>query len=270
MIPGCISNYVLVDSQIEEAINVSAPLTTQVFYDVVRIKQGVPLFLEQHANRFFRSFVLAGFPYVIPKNKLRSALMLFLKHEKLHEGNVRIVYYHDATPSFCIYQIAHSYPTADMYRNGVTADFFHAERKNPNIKQELHVRTIANQEIIRKAVFDVVYVDENQMVREGSRTNVFFVHKTSLVTASSESVLCGIARENTIQIAHEMGIDVQQRNIALSEIAQFDAAFFTGTSPKILPIAVLGNYTFAPQNMLVQKCINAYNQKLENYIQTYI
>jgi len=269
MIPGCISQYVFVDSKIEDATHVSAPLTNYVFYDVIRIQNGVPLFLEQHTNRFFRSFVLAGFPYVIQKSELREALMMFLAHENLQEGNIRVVYFHDTKPSFCMYQIAHSYPSVHMYINGVSSDFFYAERKDPNIKQELQVRNLANQEIQRKQVFDVVYVDEQQMVREGSRTNVFFVHGAKVVTAPAEDVLCGITRGNTIQVANDLSIEVQERKIPLSEISHFDAAFFTGTSPKILPIARIGEYSFATNNTVVQKLMAAYDQKIKNYIETY-
>ena len=269
MIPGCISQYVFVDSKVEDASIVSAPLTSQVFYDVIRVKQGVPLFFEQHANRFFHSFVLAGFPYVIQKNELRKAIMTFISCENLLDGNIRIVYYHDAKPSFCIYQIAHSYPSNDMYIHGVSADFLFAERKDPNIKQELQVRNLANQEIQKRQVFDVVYVDEKQMVREGSRTNVFFVQDSKLITAPSEDVLCGITRANTIQVAEELHIDVIERKILLAEIPQFEAAFFTGTSPKILPISCIGTYTFATNNKLVQKLMAAYDKKIEHYIQSY-
>ena len=269
MIPGCISTYVYVDSNIKKADEVSAPLASSVFYDVIRIKNSVPLFFENHAQRFFNSFVLSGFPYIISRSKLQEAIERFIAHENFTEGNIRIVYYHDAKPSFCIYRIAHVYPSDEQYKQGVSVALMNAVRKDPNIKQELYVRILANETIQQKQVYDVLFVDEQHTIREGSRTNLFFVKGNTLVTARSEDVLCGITRSKVLEICKELDITVLMQKIPVDTISEFDACFLTGTSPKVLPVSQIDSVTYSLENTLMNMLMNAYNETISTYIKNY-
>ncbi|MBQ1694910.1 MAG: aminotransferase class IV, partial [Bacteroidales bacterium] len=66
--------------------------------------------------------------------------------------------------------------------------------------------------------------------------------------------------------AKRNGFVYEEKDIDLSEISNFDAAFISGTSPKILPIATMDNVRFDVENeklrLLMQKFNEVVNQNI--------
>jgi branched-chain amino acid aminotransferase len=74
-------------------------------------------------------------------------------------------------------------------------------------------------------------------VSEGSGENVFIVHREKLITAPlGNSVLPGITRDSTLQIARDLGIPIVEQMIPREMLYIADEAFFTGTAAEITPI----------------------------------
>lgn len=267
MIPGCVSKYVCVNGKVVESSQISIPPARMVLYDVLRVYNAIPLFAELHATRFFESFTLAQLPQPFMKHVFESSIYSLISREKIIEGNIRCAYYVNDTPVFMVYQISHSYPTPTMYSHGVEVDILHAMRENPNVKQELHVRTLANNTIAEKGVYDVLLVDVEDNVTEGSRTNAFFIQNNIVYTAPSSDVLVGITRKKLSEIMKEHSIECREEKIPFSQLATFDAAFLTGTSPKILPISSIQNsIKFNTQDTCLQRLIQLYNNEIETYV----
>ncbi|MDA3882598.1 MAG: aminotransferase class IV [Bacteroidales bacterium] len=268
MIPNCISTYVSVDFEFQRANSIIIPESEKIIYDIIRIQQSIPLFWEEHINRFLQSLSLANVPHSYTLKGLHRAIMEFIERENIVEGNIRISCncYSHYTQLF-IYQIKHSYPDKNMYENGVSSDLLYAERSNPKVKQELPVREIANIEIQKRQLYDIVLVDSSNNIREGSRTNIFFVDSQSnLVTAPEQDVLNGISRKKIIEIAHILHIPVFEKKISAASLPEYTSAFFTGTSPRILPIKSIGTQTFSVDNSIIQSILKTYNSYIEQYI----
>ena len=66
-----------------------------------------------------------------------------------------------------------------------------------------------------------------------------------------------------IEILNSKGITVHEEPIAASDIASFDAAFISGTSPKVLPIAQMENTTYDVNDPLLRDLMNWYDQTLD-------
>jgi D-alanine transaminase len=77
------------------------------------------------------------------------------------------------------------------------------------------------------------------LVTEGASSNFFIVQNGRLVTAPAEMVLPGVTRALVLDLAREASIPVEERSIRLHEMGDWDEAFITSTSRKVLPVTRL-------------------------------
>jgi branched-chain amino acid aminotransferase len=54
--------------------------------------------------------------------------------------------------------------------------------------------------------------------------------------------------------------------INFSDLVDFDAAFITGTSPKILPIRQIDEFIFNPDNKIVRQMMESYDELIDIYL----
>jgi branched-chain amino acid aminotransferase len=74
-------------------------------------------------------------------------------------------------------------------------------------------------------------------VTESAAANVFFVCGGELWTPSAQMVLGGITRETVIELACNLGIPIQEREINLFDAYSAQEAFLTSTSYSIMPVS---------------------------------
>ncbi len=232
-------------------------------YEVLRVVNGIPLFLEDHLERFYHSAQLAGINIGYSDSQIKEFLKDLIKKNKASAGNIII----SCKINFETFFISHVYPADKLYTEGINCGILKAERDNPNAKV-LHttVRNRADQIISEKGFYEVLLVDHLGKVTEGSRSNVFFVSENEIVTSPVNRVLVGITRQKTLKLAADLNIHVVEREVSFSELQAFNAAFITGTSPKILPIIKIDAFKFNPQNKIVVELIKKYNELIETYV----
>ncbi len=239
------------------------PRKTGGVYEVIRVAEGVPLFLEEHLERFFNSARLAGTAIMFTADEIGGLLNLLISRNEVTDGNILLLCKRNMKAFF----IPHKYPESQWYTSGVPCGLLNAERKNPNAKVfQTSVRQMADNLMQSEGWYEVLLVDHFENITEGSRSNVFFVSGDKLLTPPGFEVLIGITRQRTIQLAKDAGIPVSEKDIALKDIAALQAAFITGTSPKILPLSQIGTCSFDPMNPVVQELRNAYDKLIDDYI----
>jgi branched-chain amino acid aminotransferase len=232
-------------------------------YEVLRVVNGIPLFLEDHLDRFYNSALLAGKTIRFSETQISTFLKNLIDKNKMEEGNVLI----SCKINLKAFFVPHKYPTSEMYREGVTCGVLNAQRENPNAKVfQTTVRQRADQMLAEDGFYEVLLVDHRGRITEGSRSNVFFVRENELVTSPGNKVLLGITRQKTLQMALELKVSVAEREVDLNELQHFDAAFITGTSPKILPIQKIDDYTFNPHNNIVRQLMKSYDDLIGEYL----
>lgn len=240
----------------------------QIVYEVFRIVDGIPLFLEDHFARLIRSNEIAGLHFEMKFDQFRSQIIELATLNQKSAGNVKFEFFPKKNENRWSFRfIAHHYPTPDDYRIGVSTDLLFAERENPNAKVIQHmVRTQANWMIESQKLYEVLLVDRDGLITEGSRSNVFFVKGDAFYTAPESKVLVGITRQKVLDCLDYLGCPVREEAVEASRINEFDAAFLTGTSPKVLPIRSIGNQVYGGQPDGVRKLMSRYDQLIELYI----
>ena len=237
-------------------------------YEVLRVIGGIPVFLEDHLDRLNRSAHLAGFENLPGSDEISHRINHLISSEQKDIGNIKLDFsFSDPAtePEFTLSFIPHYYPTPEEYANGVKVGLLKADRPIPNAKiQHSNIRELANQAMKDNGQYEVLLVDSDGNITEGSRSNVFFIKNEKLYSAPVEKILQGITRIKVLDICKKKGIEVIETDIPANSLGQFDAAFLTGTSPKVLPICSIEKIHYETKLPLLIKLQDAYNQLIEN------
>lgn len=265
----CKGSYFIKDSSLFSADSVELLASDAILiYEVVRIVDSICLFLEDHYERLKNSASLMGIPVRLTRQDFKDSIGKLIEANKLTEGNVKIlIQYGNSRQSTFFFFIPHSYPLPKDYKEGVKADFLMVERVMPQAKVvQQKLRDESNRFIYSHQLYDAILVNGKNHILEGSRTNIFFVKDDHFYTPPSDFVLSGITRQNVIECLDELGFAFEEKVILIDSVSDYDAVFFTGTSPKILPISHLGQWYFSPTHDPVLKLIKAYDEKIRNYL----
>ena len=98
---------------------------------------------------------------------------------------------------------------------------------------------LANQEAIEHGYDEALLLDVDGYVAEGAGENLFIVKNGRLYEPELTSALIGITRGSVIQLARDMGLQVEARRLTRDDIYIADEAFFTGTAAEVTPIREL-------------------------------
>lgn len=237
-------------------------------YEVLRVIDGIPLFVEDHYLRLSNSLRLQGYNYQISLSEFKKNIETLILENNQAIGNVKFVCFVSKDEiKWVYYFIPHSYPTSEDYKSGITTDLLFAERNNPNAKVvQAELRTKANQLMSETKLYEVLLVNQDGLITEGSRSNVFFVKSEKFYTAPTSMVLEGVTRQKVIQCIKKLNLKVKEHAVSFHFLSDFDAAFISGTSPKVLPIRFIGNQQFNICNEVVVQVMNEYNALIHSYI----
>ncbi|MGM9934238.1 aminotransferase class IV [uncultured Clostridium sp.] len=239
----------------------------KVIYEVLRVIDGKPIFLEAHIKRMKNSFKLVGQEFPLKFEEIRAKIRELVKKENKTIGNIKITYGLNSR-ELKIFFIPHSYPTDEMYEKGVKTIFYFGERSNPNAKiVNDDFRNKVNEEISRNNAYEAILVDRNGFITEGSKSNIFMVKGNELITSPAKAVLPGVTRGEIIELAHNIGVSVREEEYSYDDIDKLDGMFISGTSPKVLPINSVGEIKLNPKNDVIKKLLDEYNSAMKKYIE---
>jgi branched-chain amino acid aminotransferase len=234
-------------------------------YEVLRMVKGNPIFFPDHMERLATSVKLQKKEFLADIATLRKAIINLTRADKKRESNLKIVFnYNKGVTNFLVYFIESSYPTDLQYKHGVKGILFFAERKDPESKVIDHkLRSSIYHKLIHEGAYEAILVNENNLITEGSRTNIFFMKENTLFTAPDNLVLKGITRKHVLDICEENKINVEFSCVKADEIAKYDAVFMTGTSPMVLPFKCIGDKSFDVKFPLIESLRLLYLQKAD-------
>ncbi len=96
---------------------------------------------------------------------------------------------------------------------------------------------LASLEAARAGYDEAILLTKEGTVSEGSVENIFLVRRKKLYTPSvSEDILEGITRGNVMDLAKDLGLSVEERRIARSELYHADEIFLCGTGAGIVAV----------------------------------
>jgi branched-chain amino acid aminotransferase len=113
--------------------------------------------------------------------------------------------------------------------------------------------------------YDALLLDDEDTILEGTRTNFFAIKDSLVITPPGETVLDGVTRQTVLAVAKRNNFIVREEKISLQNLSEFDGAFLTSTSSKILPLIQIDDFTFSAIPQKLKELMKFYDVFLENY-----
>jgi branched-chain amino acid aminotransferase len=243
------------------------------FYEVIRTRNGVPIFFNDHMNRLREGISTRYDLQSDIAADVRRGLNTLISHDLHEEINVRVtVTFTGQDQSLCICYIPSSYPSEAMIRDGVPLILYHAERLDPGVKMlNNRLRLSVNEELARRKVYEALLVNREGQITEGSRSNIFFVTNDGIIhTAPDSMVLSGITRRYVTDIIRREGIQLVYEAVREKEAGRFRSAFITGTSPMVLAVRSVEDQAFIVSDPLIGRLREVYSTMVERSINDYL
>ena len=232
-------------------------VTGDAVFDAARTFSGTEFLLQEHIDRLYRSLHVARIDPGIS-----AETMLAISHEVV-ERNTHLIpevgdfqvwqgvtrgpgrWAHLAGPPTVYVKVSgiDFGKYAHLYAAGAHAIVTRAQSlpyASADPKLKTHSRMHFNLAELEAARFDPagwpVLLDAYGNLGEGSGYNLFIVRNGKVLTPSAGSVLSGISRSFALQLARSLDIEAEETTLQPFDLYTADEAFFTGTSPCILPV----------------------------------
>ena len=137
---------------------------------------------------------------------------------------------------------------------------------------------MAKYEAVENGFDEALMLDENGFIAEGTGECVFIVRDGKLVTPPNDNSLESITQATVLEIARDMGIEIERRNITRDEVYIADEAFLTGTAAEVTPVnsldhRIIGNGKRGPVTEKLQSAyfdaVHGRDERYRHYL-TYI
>lgn len=266
-----LGNYFVLDDEIltTNYFDTSYQDMSHYIYEVFRVIDGVPLFLEDHLNRLHETCKLTGNCHEFSTDRLQHLIHQLISRNGLSIGNIKIVGFPKNNKIvFQIYITPHQYPTKEQYEKGVDVVLYSGIRDNPNAKvMDVAMRADTQRIKDNQNIYETLLTDREGYITEGSRSNVFFVRNDKVITPPVKDVLPGVTRKNIMLAAKKSGISIIEEKVPANSVVVMEAVFISGTSRKVLPVKQVGEVEFDVPHPIVTKVSNAFNERVSKYIE---
>jgi branched-chain amino acid aminotransferase len=241
-------------------------LEGKTIYEVIRVQQGIALFLEDHLERFKASAAATDLFLKDSDTAITQRIYQLISINQVTHKNIKLIL--NASKGLLIFFTKTVYPPQAYYLNGMHTTLFKMERTDPTIKtlrNDYQKAVLAERE--KQQAYEVLLVDQTDHVTEGSRSNLFIVKNNKLYTSPAKNVLLGIVRKKTLALCAMLGFEVIEENISVSKLVGIDGAFITGTGNNILPIQSIGELTLhSTNNPIIKALMSEYTNLVATYI----
>lgn len=268
-----IKDYLVVNGRLEPTSNteIFERIEKPPIYEVIRVIDGVPLFLEDHLDRMKESARLIDYPIERKDKEIEEDIRQLIDKNGVKNLNVKLICtdVEGMGQVFLVYFIKSFYPPEEYYKKGIHTILFHYERENPNAKVQMSsFREEVAKKLEENNAFEALLVNKDGYIPEGSRSNIFFVKEDKLYTAPKGDVLLGITRKYIFKVCEELKIEIVEENIHRDELVKLDGAFMSGTSVNVLPISSIDDIKLDSVNNKIIKEVNrGYVNKMKAYIE---
>ncbi len=239
------------------------------FYEVIRIIDGTPLFFEDHIERLKDSLSTNGFSLRFSEEDLTQKAFRIVNENGLRNCNIKITVYARGCEQVLLMYISKSYyPGEDVVNQGVKLNLMNFERTDPQVKRvNPSLREGADKIMMETGAFEVLLVNRNGYITEGSKSNVFFIKGHNLYTSPEEFILKGITRKYILETCIKSGYNVIESMINVNELEQIDGLFISGTSIKVLPVSSIeGHYYNSSDNAVINEIRKRFDRFIDEYI----
>jgi D-alanine transaminase/branched-chain amino acid aminotransferase len=192
-------------------------------FDYCRTNDHVPVYLDDHVERFFRSANIMHLQVPMSRQELKSVIHQLITKNNIAQSGIRMLLtggyspdsYEIVQPNLVVLQHPLVLRPAGSPNRGVkviTHDYVRefAEAKTINYAMGIWLQ----QNIIKNNAVDVLY-HHNGEISEFPRSNFFLVTKDDVVVTPKDNILHGITRKKILELASK-DLAVEERAVSLN------------------------------------------------------
>ena len=215
--------------------------------------------LSEHTERLFDAAKKINIAIPYSKEELEAVQKEAMTKNKLQEGYIRpIVFLGSESMGLRAKDLVSvnvavacwewpSYMDPEAKKKGISIiKSPYQQYENPLYSNNKIIGTYINSimalhDALAKNADEAILLDKNGFISEGSGENLFIIKDSKLLTPKTDFCLNGITRQTVMQIASDLGIEVEEKNLIFDELVDADEAFFSGTAVEITPITKVDN-----------------------------
>jgi len=260
-------------SQAKVGIEDRAVLFADSVYEVVLVARGKLVDLAGHMARLERSVTELRFP-TIDLRAVSAVLERLVEKNAIAQGMVYVQISRGEAPR-ALMPVENPKPSVFAFARALAMPRTIADTKpvaamtvpdtrwgRCDIKTTALVAPTLAQLEARSAGFDqVLFVDEQNNITEGSASNAWIVRDGVLLTREpGPKVLAGVTRTRLIALARSLQFKVVERAFSADEALKADEAFLTSATALIVPIARINLVQLKAPGPVTSRLFDAYRQ----------
>jgi D-amino acid aminotransferase len=221
-------------------------------FETLRVYSGRVFRLESHIKRLFKGLDVLGLENKADVCFLENVLKSLIGKNRLKDASIKLIAFREECPGLdpapglkACYLITSSpfdFKRKKYCEKGISAAIVSIRRNlsSPHvfIKSLNFLENILGRREAHERGFDeAVFLNNNEMVTEGSISNLFIIKDSVLFTPpAAAGILKGITREVVFEIAETLGIKCCEEYFKADYMLTADEAFMTNSLMEIMPL----------------------------------
>jgi len=235
-------------------VNDVAVLRGYSAFESLRTYDRRPFHMDEHLSRLYRSLQALSLDIAFKLDFVDDIVKTIIERNSYKHASIRILVtggisddgiYPSGQATLAVLITELGERDIQLFERGIKVITTRLQRNIPEAKTSSYATAIrALKEAAQCGAADALYVNGQDQVLEGTRSNFFIFLGDTLVTPQT-GVLQGVTRNVVLDIAKHH-FKIEERPISLSELALADEAFVTSSSKEITPVIqvddqVIGN-----------------------------
>jgi branched-subunit amino acid aminotransferase/4-amino-4-deoxychorismate lyase len=209
-------------------------------YETIRVINGTAYFLNDHLDRLFESAKIIDLDHSFNKETARKGLLDLISKAESDSYNIKVLLIGGPSKeqaslfALCFNPL---FPQKKVYKEGVELITKNFERIFPQAKTLNMLQSfLAYREARKVEAYDALLVNRRGCITEGTRTNFFCIKDQVIYSPPEKDILLGITRKALLHVAKGNGYEIEMKEINIEDVSEYDGAFISSTSSKIIPI----------------------------------
>lgn len=210
-------------------------------YESLKLLEGIPLFAEQHVERFMESAGILGMEHSFAKQDLLKQIKLLIDKNSSRDATIKMQMIGGEEPHLYLFLAPLPRYKKEWYQQGVPAISYPGERIFPHAKSNcLLLNYIAFRDAQRAGALEALLVDNHGYATEGTRSN-FYAFKGDTLYTAGRDILYGVTRSLILEAAEANGIPICLEKIPLRKVLDgtFSEPFISSTSMGAMPLKMI-------------------------------
>lgn len=218
-------------------------------YETIRVSHGEARFADEHCARLMSSAAAIQLDHNFKPSEIMTYITDIVSANEVKSCNLKVLLIggkNAQDANLFIMCLAPHFIDRKLYKTGCHCTTYAYERMYPHAKTlNMLPSYLAYREAHATGAHDALLINRHGDITEGTRSNFFTIRGTTIFSPPEDDILPGVTKDHMLRFAKSLGFSLEYRTIALQSLGDYDGAFLTSTSARILPIRSVDSFRFA-------------------------